>query len=366
MMRLCGIMVLLALWHPAAAQVPVPFVTAEGRFIVMADGRFERLEQVPPMRYIAQEGQVVYVDAQGRLKVFLAEGRRLHLLREAPLEFLRAAGQRVAWSSGDSLFMLRDGRGVLVATQVERFEVADSMLVVHDRESQVLEVLWRGERITIADVSRSSELPQWQTGGNTVTFLDRTSRKLFLYEAGRVTVLTDSTDVGIVATGGGVVGYWDDVKALFMVRERGVDHAVSGLRPVSAKAGDGVLTFLDGIGKLRCWQGGQLHTVTDDPPTEYWVEDGLLLYLADGALHLYGPEGHMTVERYVPERWQVSDGMLVYLNIDRELHAIQGGRRWRVGNEAAIPTFDLYGDAVLYPSPSGPWTIIRKGRKTLY
>ena len=366
MTRMSLIMLLFMRSFLAAAQVLVPFVTDEGHFMVHADGRFERLEREPPIRVIAQEGQVVYVDGQGRLKVFLQEGRRLHLLHDTPVDHLQGAGQRVAWSSGDSLYVLREGRAVLAATQVERFEVADSMIVVHDREHQSLEVLWRGQHIPIADVSLGTERPQWRSGSNVVTFLDKSSRKLFLYEAGRVTVLTDSTDVGIVATGGGVVGYWDDRADRFMVHERGKDHVVSELRPVSVKTGEGVLAFVDGIGKLRCWQGGQLHTVSNKPPTDYWVEDSLLLYVTEGNLELFGPHGTMTVESYVPERWLVNGGLLVYLNLDRELYAIELGKRKRVGNEGAIPTFDLFGNAVLYRSPSGPWTIIRKGRSALY
>lgn len=362
---------LLSLAHVAlgaalVAQVPVPIQTDEGTFLVLSEGRFEQLERKAPTRVLAMEGQVVYTDDQGRLKVFLSEGRKLQLLRSAPVDELQHAGQRVVWRAADSLYTLREGRVSLLATQVSRYEVADSLVVVEDRELQQLNVLWRGSVIPIADIMQGAERPQWRTGTNTVTFFDKTSRKLFLFQGGRVQVLTDSTDVGIVATGGGLTGYWDDRSDRFMVREGNASHVASELRPVSVKAGDGILGFVDGIGALRCWQDGRIHTVTRTMPTEYWVQDSLLMFLLEGRLQLFHPEGNIVVEPYVPERWLVSGGSLVFLNINRELYAIHDGRRSRVGSESAVPTFDIFGDAVRYPSPAGTWTVIRKGRSFIY
>ena len=348
------------------AQVPVPIQTDAGDFLVLSEGRFERLERVAPTRVLAMEGQLVYMDDQGRLKVFIAEGRKLHLLRSAPIDELQCAGQRVVWRAADTLYTLRDGLVRTLATQVARFEVADSLVVVEDREHRELNVLWRGAVIPVAEILQDGDRPQWRTGSNTVTFFDKASRKLFLFEAGGVQVLTDSTDVGIVANGGGLTGYWDDLSDRFMVREQGRSHVASELRPVSAKAGDGILAFVDGIGALRCWSGGQLHTVTRTMPTDYWVQDSLLLFLQEGRLQLFRPEGNIVVEPYVPERWIVHGDLLVYLNINRELHAIRNGRRYRAGTESAIPTFDIFGDAVRYPSPTGTWTVIREGKSYIY
>ncbi|MEZ4756562.1 MAG: hypothetical protein R2817_07040 [Flavobacteriales bacterium] len=359
---------LVALFHVimVEAQWPVPFVDDDGRFVVFANGRFERLEKERPLRYEAQDGQVIYTDAEGRLKIFLAEGRRLHLLHRGPVDRWQVAGGRAAWRSGDTLFVLREARGVPVAYPVDRFDVTDSLVVFNDLAAGELRVLWRGQVLPIATVTGASERAQWQTGNNTVTFYDRSTMKLFLFQGGQVELLTDSADMGLVANGGGVVGYWDDVNDRFMLRTGGTDHRISDLRPVSAKAGEGVLAFVDGIGKLRCWMGGRLHTLLQVPPTDYWVQDSLLLYLHEGRLELFAPSGPLTVEDYVPERWAVNDARLVYLDIDRRLRSVEGGRRERLGTEAAIPTFDLFGDAVLYPAPSGPWTVIQNGRLSLY
>jgi hypothetical protein len=126
------------------------------------------------------------------------------------------------------------------------------------------------------------------------------------------------------------------------------------------------VAFVDGMARLRCYTGGVVHKLTDSMPTDYWVQDDLLLYLQGGALHLFRPQGTVLVERYVPERWQVWGDRLVYLDINRELHGIENGEAVRYGNEAAIASFDLFGDAVFYRSPTGLMTVIRNGKKFLY
>jgi hypothetical protein len=348
------------------AQWPVPFIDEEGRFVVFANGRFERLEQERPLRFEASGDWVVYTDAEARLKVFLPEGRRLHLLHGGPVDRWQASGGFAAWTCGDTLYVLRDGRSVPLAHPVDRFDVTDSMVVFSDLAAGELRAFWHGELFTVASITGISERVQWRSAGNTVTYHDRSARRSMQFQAGRLQVLAEGMDTGFIVAGNDVTGYWDDRSGRFMLRAGAMDHSVSDMRPVSAKAGDGTLAFVDGIGRLRCWMGGRLHTVLDEPPTEYWVQDSLLLFLDNGRLVSFGSAGQAIVSDHVPEKWAVHGGRLVYLDIDRRLWSLEGGRRKRVGSEAAIPTFELIGDAVLYRAPSGPWTVVRRGRVYLY
>lgn len=348
------------------AQWPVPFVDGDGRFVVFANGRFERLEQRPPLRFEASGGWVLYTDAEARLKVFLPEGRRLHLLHSGPVDRWQVSGGTAAWRSGDTLFVLRKGGSVPLAHPVDRFDVTDSLVVYSDLSAGEVRVFWHDKVFPVATITGATERDQWVTAGDRVVLHDRSTRRLLQFQAGEVQQLADGVDIGLVVVGNDVTGFWDDATGRFMLREGGLEHPVSDLRPVSAKAGAGSLAFVDGVGRLRCWMDGRLHTVLDEHPTEYWVEDSLLLFLDEGRLQVFGPAGLVTVEDQVPEKWAVHGARLVYLDIDRQLWSLEDGRRRRLGSEAAIPTFELFGDAVLYSAPSGPWTVIRGGRVALY
>lgn len=348
------------------AQVPVPFASDDQRFMVFANGRFEKLEPRPPQRMVAQEGRVVYVPHEGGLKVFHAEGRRLFALSKVPVGELAASTGRVAWTVGDTLFTVGDGKARMIATGVVRFSVADSLIAYHDGNRGELMVWWRGGYHPVAMVERATDAPQWAVGSNTVTFFDRSVHRLFLFHRGQVQLLADSTDLALVTQGEDLVGYWDARTMQWKVRDGEDTEVLSDLRPITARAGRRILAFVDGTGRLKCYANGTVHALTDSIPTDYWVHENMLLYLQGDHLMLFRPEGVQRVERYTPERWQMMGDRLVYLNINRELWGIEGGERVRYGREAAIPTFDAYGDAVVYPSPTGLTTVVRKGRSHLF
>lgn len=358
--------VLITVTGPARAQVPIPFTSPEGRAMVFANKRFEKLEARPMEAVYPMEGRLVYLDHDRRLKVFIPEGRKLFLLEPSGVGEVRSTRQRIAWLKQDTLKTLVAGRTVVLAHGVSTFTVTDSSVVHHDSLQHELVVSWRGRSEVLATITDVATRPQWQHGGGEVVWFERASRRLMLFHHGSTQVLCDSTDMGHVAMGTGTLGYWDDAQERFLVWDGGRTQAVSELRPVSAKAGAGLLAFVDGAGGLRCYADGKVRRLTDEMPSGYWVQDSLLLYLEDGALQLFDGDSVITVEPYVPERWQVEGGLLVHLDINRELWSIRNGERKRLGNEANIRTFDLYGDAVIHPSPTGLTTILRGRRNWTY
>ena len=366
-MRHLTLLTILCLAVELAAQVPVPFSTVEGRFMVQSQGRFEKIEPRPAREFFPMDGKLAYVDHEGDLKLFIGERKaRLHRIDGGPFGEVVQAGDRLAWSKGDSLRTLRGEKASHVGEGVARFTVSDSLLVYHDSVAHELKVWWRNRSFSLAAIERSSARPQWSQGTNTVCFLDRSAMRLFLFHQGRTITLCDSTGMGVVVAGQDMVGYWDEHAREFRLwRPQGTER-LADLRPRSAQAGKGLLAFVDAYGRLKCFNERGLHTLTDTMPSGYWVRDGLLLYLKGGHLMLFDGREAITVERYVPEQWEVSGQRLVYLDINRELRTIENGRRERIGREAGIAGFQLFGDAVLYTSPAGPVTVVRNGRSYLF
>lgn len=361
-MRRAGLVMTVLLVVDAIGQVPVPFVTDEDRFMVFTEGRFEKMEPRPPAFVRAMEGQVVYRDHQGQLKVFLPDGRRLHLSDREGGE-PRGTRSRIAWLSSDTLKTVREGRAHIVATGVQDFSVSDSLIIVHDSLARTLDVLWRGKRYPMVEVLQGSARPQWSVGSSMAAVFNKESRRLMLFHQGKVRTLCDSTDLGLVVMGDGLIGYWDDhAKEFKLFSDKGVEK-LSDLRPADAKAGAGLLAFVDGNGRFKCYAKGGVQRLLDEPPSGFWVKDSLLLYLDKGRLMLFDQERVMMVEQYVPENWKVEGGLLAYLDINRELRGIESGERFRFGTEANIAAFDLFGQAVVYRSPLGN-TVVATRRRT--
>lgn len=348
-----------------SAQVPVPFVTAEDRFLCFANGRFENLEPRPPAMVHAMDGQLVYRDHQGQIKVFIPDGRRMHLLDRGGSNPI-GTRKRIAWLNADTLKTISEGRARAIATDVADFGVSDSLIVLHDTAMREMRVIHRRATHIVATVEGGSERPQWLLGPDALVFFNKEARRLSMYRRGKVRVLSDSTDVGIAVVGGGVIGWWDGHARVFKAIHGDREHELSDLRPASAQAGSGLIAFVDGNGRLQCFQAGVKHRVLDEPPTAYWVKDSLLLFLDRGRLMLFHHGTSTVVEPYVPEQWQVEGGLLAYLDINRELRGMEGGERFRFGSEAAIDGFELFGDRVRYRSPLGMTVVASRRRFWVY
>lgn len=334
--------------------------------MVFANKRFEKLEPRPAQKTFAMDGELVYLDHTGALKIFTVEGRSLHLLEPNGVGEIKASGHRIAWLKSDTLKTVRSGSVKVISTGVAKFTVSDSSIVYLDSARKTIAMWWRNHEEPLADVTGIADKPQWSHAGGQVVILDRTKRTVWRFVQGEMQVLCDSTDVGIVSVGDGIVGYWDDRSNQFKVNDGITDKVASQLRPISSKAGIGILAWVDGAGGLRCWKNGASQRLATDIPSGYWVQDDLLLYLDEGGLKLFNGTEVILVEAYVPERWQVVGSKLVYLDLNRELHGIVDGKRQRFGTEANIETFDLYGDAIAYPSPTGFFTVRRGGRVSTY
>ncbi|MCB9183598.1 MAG: hypothetical protein H6591_06730 [Flavobacteriales bacterium] len=82
---------------------------------------------------------------------------------------------------------------------------------------------------------------------------------------------------------------------------------------------------------------------------------------------LFDQERVTMVEPYVPESWEVEDGLLAYLDINRELRGIESGERFRFGTEANIAAFRLFrGKAVVYRSPLGNAVVATRRRSYVF
>lgn len=357
-----GIMPLLSF-----AQCVAPFISTLDRTMLFSEGRFAEVDARPPRTMHAMSDGLFFTDHEQRLCLHTVEAASTQVLEHRAADELQVSGDRAAWRLADTLKTLRGGRAYVLATGVERFRVSDSLVVFTDSIAHELAVFWRGQRIALAAVEQGSERPQWTQGANTVTFYDRSERRVTLFLRGSLRTLTDSADVGIAVNGNDIVGYWDDVRDEFMGEMNAAPVCLSGMKPVNAQAGDGLLAFVDGTLKLKAWQGGGVITLTDSMPAQYWVKDRVLLYLWAGKLMMLTGKGPVEVESHVPEQWKVAGDRVVYLDINRELRTLRiDGHRERIAREPGIARFDVFGEAVVYRSPSGGTVVLCGGRRYVF
>jgi len=259
----------------------------------------------------------------------------------------------VAWRSGSALKVAKENGAEVLTTNVGTFTVQDSLVAYHDLKESELRVWWRDRLITVAGVERGAEAPQWQAGSNTLVFYDRSRLRVSLFHRGEVKVLYDSTDMAVVAAGGDMVAFWDDGVDVFRVFDHGKLEDLEQFRPISFKVGDGVLAYVTHSGAFKVHRGGVTRTLQGEPPTEYWAQDSVVLYVHKGRLISESLGSPDVIERYVPEQWQVDGGTLTYLDLDRGIRRWSFGDRERIAKGMATQRFERWGDVVLWKGEDG-------------
>lgn len=341
-----------------------PFTTANDRFMLFDHGRFIEQEPRAPKQVWMNRDRLIYQDHTGALRM-LQDGRTV-MLEQGSGSTPLCSDHEVAWLSGGALKVAREDGAYVVAPEVGVFTVQDSLVAFHDLQASALQVWWRGRTITVAEVEQGSAAPQWSIGANTLTFYDRSRSRVSLFHRGEVKVLFDSTDIGLVAMGSDIVAYWDDGPGEFRVFDHGRTEDLEPFRPRSFKAADGVVGYVSNGGSFKGYRNGSAFTLLDHTPTEYWVQDSVLLFVDNGFLMTEEGGRAEVVERYVPEQWDVRDASIFYLDLDRGIHRWRHGQRTRIAEGMATKRFERWGNVVLWRGDDGVLRCWWKGKRYEY
>jgi hypothetical protein len=103
--------------------------------------------------------------------------------------------------------------------------------------------------------------------------------------------------------------------------------------------------------------------ITPGTPTDYFVQDSVITWVEKGEWRTFHDGMVETIERYVPENWQVSGATIAYQDLNRELRIFRNGRRIVVTREPGIKHFRLVGDAVVWHSDTGTVNVWWQGTR---
>jgi hypothetical protein len=333
-------------------------VNANGHFGVFQSGNFIELTSRPPVAVFPNADRLGVITQDGGLGMW-ANGSFINLYQGSAADtsaLKNAVGAKrgpLAWRQGAALYVTREQAPWPLTKRVTSFTVQDSMVVFHELEDSTLSVYWRGRSFPVAHVARSSEAPQWKSGPNTLVFYDRSERTVHLVYRGTTQILCDSVDYGRVAPGGDVVAYWDDGDDTFRIFDRGERVSVEPFAPQSFRAGNGVVAWVSAAGAFRCYIDRKVMAITPGTPSDYFVQDSVITWVEKGEWRTFHKGLVETIERYVPENWQVSGTTIAYQDLNRELRIFRNGVRTVVTKEPGIKHFQLVGDAVVWTSSTG-------------
>lgn len=342
------------------AQSPVPITTSTDHFLAFRNGAFEELDARKPQAVFQNGERMAYITDAGDLKLY-DDGKVTDLQRGETVDF-KGSKYQMAWKVGPSLRVPKDNGSESLCRGTGEFTVTDSLVVYHDQLNQTLVVYWRNRLITVADVLMVGDGAQWSAGSNTVLFFDRGAQRVLLFYRGATSVLCNGSDVARVAPGGDVVAYMDDRDETFRVFDKGEIRDIEPFAPISFRTGNGLAAYVSNGGAFRCYRNGSVYNLLDFAPTDYWVQDSVLLFVDQGMLKTFSNNAVDIVERFIPEQWAVCGDMIAYLDLNRSVRVYRNGVRTQVSKEAGVKHFDLYPGALTYRSNSGISKVWWKGK----
>lgn len=343
-----------------SGQVAVPYTTSAGRFGVFHDLGFDELEQHRPQVVFDNGPRLAYITEHGELRGW-DDGQLIAYQRGETVDVKSSRGL-LAWKQGERLFLAGVAGPKLLCQDAGQFTVNDSLVAFHNEIDRTLCVYWHGQTIPLADVLMASEAPQWQAGNNTLTFYNRGTRQVLLFYRGNTEVLCENVDYTRVSCGGDVVAYMDDSDDTFRVFDHGVRMDLEQFAPVDFRAGSGIVGYTSATAALRCYSGHKVYSLAESMPTAYYVQDSVITWVEGGQWRTFTAGKVETLERFVPESWQVSGAVIVYQDLNRELRMYHRGKRTVITKEAGVKSFQLHGDAVVWQSNSGTTKVWWKGR----
>ena len=342
------------------AQGLAPFTTQLDRLYAFDKGVFHELSSRKPSMVRNIGGRLLYLTEAGDL-VLYEEGRMQTIERGTRPNVIASDGM-AAFYIGNTLKVIGTNGAKAVAYNCTDFNVQDSLIAFHDNAQHILGIYWKKQVLTVADVLSDSDRPQWLAGPNTFLFYDHDRRTIYLTYRGETFELCRSTDFARVSAGGDIVAYVSGDDQTFHVYDHGQDNMVHDFAPRNFQAGDGLVGFIDVNGALKCYNNSMVYDVSDFAPDQYWVQDSLLLFVEQGMLKVFRGDRIEIIERFVPEKWQVFGGLLVYLDLNRTVRSWQAGKRTQLSKEASIASFELHRDVVLWRSNSGSVKVWWQGK----
>ena len=343
-----------------SAQGLAPFTTQQDRLFAFDNGAFTELSTRKPSMVRNIGGRLIYLTENGDL-VLYDEGRMQTIERGTRPKVIASDGM-AAYYVGTSLKVIGTNGAKSIAYNCADFNVQDSLIAFHDNAQHILGMYWNKQVLTVADVMSESDRPQWLAGPNTLLFYDHERRTIYLTYRGETFELCRTSDFARVSTGGDIVAYVNGDDQTFHVFDHGQDNMIHDFAPQNFQAGDGLVGFVDVNGALRCYNNGMLYDVSDFAPEQYWVQDSLLLFVEQGMLKVFRGDRVEVLERYIPEKWKVFGGLIVYLDLNRTVRSWQAGKRTQLSKEAAIADFELHRDVVLWRSNAGTTKVWWQGK----
>lgn len=338
MIRTLLAVALYVLSQQGSAQDVTAFLDYMDRLIVFESGTFKQIEPQKPKSVIIGGNAVIYANVQDDLKIY-RNGVATVMDRASGIEPIvtdHFVGFTVA-----GILKVNDGRTHVLCGSVGPHVIQDSLAAYQDDINRVVNVYYRGETTKIEDQLAGNAIVDWKAGDNVLAWISSYDRLFKVYYQGRIYELSDLVTEMDFQCGLDMVAFQDSYDNTFKLFHKGTIYDLDEQMPQRYEVGKGVMAWQDLSGSIKVFDNGTIHTAMTFEPQRWKVADSLLVIEDQSFFNVFSKGAMYTLERMVPDSWQVSWGSIAYVDVDRSLKYWRDGRSEVVISSASIQDYAL-------------------------
>lgn len=315
------------------------------KFWAFEAGIFTQLEYLEIQDYQVGGNTITYIDNSGNLKVY-ALGETTTLLSGNPIKY-KATDYLVGYSLYEQLNVFDLNGKQVLSTDCDGYIIQDSLVAWHNRIGQTIQVYYDGKIYTLEDGLIYNPIKYFKSGDNTIAYVQNSTEEFKIFYLGKIIVLEQFVDEIVYEAGRDIVAYVNIPDQALKVFYKGDVQEIETFRPKSFKVGDGIMAYVDNLGKLKLFENGKLTTLSDFEPEFYEIVDKVIVFEEQGHFKTYCNGEIYIIERYIPQPYIVDFNSIAYLDQNRFVKVFQNCESKTISYEK-VKELMMIRDLVIY------------------
>lgn len=313
------------------------------RFYIFDEGTSTKVEDLKPQSFKVGGEGVLYVNAQGNLKLY-SEGV-VSKLESGGVSQYFTTDHILAYSIFEKLIVIENGKKNILSTRCPIFRVEDSLIVYFDRNLESLRVYYDGESIDIESGLVGMPVEHFTSGDNIVAYISYRLKNFKVYYKGENRTLLENVEEINFKAGRDIVAYENPLENNFNAFYKGEIYKLDDFMPKSFKTGDDFVAYVNEMGEFKVFFDGEIYEASSFTPQAYYAEDNLLLFAEYEYLKLFYMGEVYEIEGYIPKNFKLDWNTLAYLDNTNRIWLFSKGEKQLFSNDL-INSFDLYRDLI--------------------
>jgi len=343
--KVCIVLLGLGFIVQSQAQQLAAFNDNLNHFRVFEAGSFQQLEYLEIQSFQVGGNLVAYIDNGSNLKIY-EHGEVKKLIQGEPIKY-QATDYLLGYSLYEQLNVYDNGEIKVLSTQCDAYEVRDSLIAWRNHISHTIQVYYNQKVYTLEDGLLYGPMEKFRLGDNTIAYIQSSTKEFKLFYQGETLVLDSFADNLIFDAGRDIVAYIDIPDQEFKAFYKGEEYQLETFQPKSFKMGDEMLVYVDNLGHLKYFDGGEVITLSNYEPQFYDVNDRVLVFEEQGSFKTYCNGQIYIIERYIPQAYRLDFNPIAYLDQSRFLKVFQNCESKTISYDK-VKGIDLIRDLVVY------------------